>query len=330
MVLTSVTLPGANNVVGLWPAVWTMGNLGRVGYGATLEGMWPYSYDHCDVGTAANQTHNGGPAAALINGDPSNGDVLSYLPGQRLSRCTCKGESHPGPVHSDGSYVGRSAPEIDIFESQVTGDPLQGSVSQSAQWAPMNAAYAWKNDTGNYVINNPSVTEFNPYAGGVFQQATSGVTTTNQSCYELTSGCFATYGYEYKPGFTSDGGYITWITNDQAAWTLDASGMQADSLTQIADRPIPQEPMYLITNLGISPNFAPPNFAALTFPTKMRIDWIRVYQPKNAVNIGCDPKDFPTAAYINEYIEAYSNPNLTTWRGDFEQPFPKSSFLGQC
>jgi beta-glucanase (GH16 family) len=32
-------LPGANNVVGLWPAVWAMGNLGRVGYGASLEGL---------------------------------------------------------------------------------------------------------------------------------------------------------------------------------------------------------------------------------------------------------------------------------------------------
>ena len=36
---TSVILPGINNVVGLWPAVWTMGNLGRAGYGASLEGM---------------------------------------------------------------------------------------------------------------------------------------------------------------------------------------------------------------------------------------------------------------------------------------------------
>ncbi len=25
--------------MGFWPAVWTMGNLGRAGYGATLEGM---------------------------------------------------------------------------------------------------------------------------------------------------------------------------------------------------------------------------------------------------------------------------------------------------
>lgn len=39
LIETSVVLPGINNVMGLWPAVWTMGNLGRAGYGASLEGM---------------------------------------------------------------------------------------------------------------------------------------------------------------------------------------------------------------------------------------------------------------------------------------------------
>lgn len=34
----SVVLPGVNNILGLWPAIWTMGNLGRAGYGASLEG----------------------------------------------------------------------------------------------------------------------------------------------------------------------------------------------------------------------------------------------------------------------------------------------------
>ena len=96
-----------------------MGNLGRAGYGASLEGMWPYTYDACDVGTAPNQTINGQPVNATINGDPSNDDALSFLPGQKLSRCTCPGESHPGPMHADGTFVGRSAPEIDIFEAQV-------------------------------------------------------------------------------------------------------------------------------------------------------------------------------------------------------------------
>ena len=59
-----------------------MGNLGRVGYGASLDGMWPYTYDACDVGTVLNQTINGQPHNATINGDPSNGDVLSYQIGR--------------------------------------------------------------------------------------------------------------------------------------------------------------------------------------------------------------------------------------------------------
>lgn len=35
---------------------------------------------------------------------------------------------------------------------------------------------------------------------GVYQQTTSGLSTTNQDCYELEKGCFAVYGFEYKPG----------------------------------------------------------------------------------------------------------------------------------
>lgn len=68
-----------------------------------------------------NQTKNGLPEAALVNGDQGNGGVLSYLPGQRLSRCTCAEDAdmHPGPKHSDGTFVGRSAPEIDVFEAQA-------------------------------------------------------------------------------------------------------------------------------------------------------------------------------------------------------------------
>ena len=149
-VIANVSLPGVSNVQGLWPALWMMGNLGRAGYGATTDGLWPYSYDSCDVGTIKNQSLNGVPAAASVNGDQGNGGVLSFLPGQRLSRCTCQDASdgndgsrldHPGPKHNDGTWVGRAAPEIDIFEAQVgQSSPdhpgvLTGQVSQSAQWA---------------------------------------------------------------------------------------------------------------------------------------------------------------------------------------------------
>jgi beta-glucanase (GH16 family) len=241
-ILTSVILPGANNVLGLWPAIWTMGNLGRAGFGASLEGMWPYTYDSCDVGTLPNQTFNGQPVLATIDGDRGAGGALSYLPGQKLSRCTCPGEDHPGPIHrEDGTYVGRAAPEIDIFEAQVDGRRLIGEVSMSGQWAPFNYRYQWFNTSDNLIIDNPGIAKQNSYQGGAFQQATSVTVETNPTGYELNGMVFEVYGFEYKPGF--DNAYISWISGGVKAWTLMAPGMGADSRVQIGARPVPQEPL---------------------------------------------------------------------------------------
>jgi beta-glucanase (GH16 family) len=330
LIVANVSLPGATNVAGLWPAIWTMGNLGRAGYGASLEGNWPYSYDSCDVGTLPNQTLNGLPQAATVDGDPFNGNVLSYLQGQRLSRCTCAGESHPGPMHSDGTFVGRSAPEIDIFEATINHDEdtgvFTGAVSQSCQFAPFNYNYTYQ--TNSTQIYNTGLTTLNPYKGGVFQQAVSALTQTDQQAYELSGGGFSVYGFEYKPG-TGDA-YITWISDNKASWTLLSAAMGGDNTVQIGQRPIPQEPMYIIFNLGMSPNFGKIDFDHLTFPTTMRVDYIRVYQPSNQINIGCDPSGFPTAAYINQYSEAYTNANLTTWKDDFGQQVPKNRLTSKC
>lgn len=324
----SILLPGFNNVVGFWPAFWAMGNIGRVGYGASLDGTWPYTYDTCDVGTVANQTINGQPAAATVDGDHKRGGILSYLPGQKLSRCTCGGEDHPGPTHTDGTFVGRSAPEIDVFEAQVNRNNLIADVSQSAQWAPFNHAYTWDNSTQNMIIADPTISRQNTFVGSATQQATSVTTDTNQNCYEFSGGCYSVYGFEYKPGF--DQGYITWISNGKVSWTLRGVGLGPDTLVQIGSRPVPQEPMYLIMNLGMSTSFGPVDLAHLPFPAHMRVDYIRVYQPEGQINVGCNPKEFPTTNYINRHIEAYTNPNLTTWVTDYQQPWPKNSFLGQC
>ncbi|KAJ7905030.1 glycoside hydrolase family 16 protein [Mycena leptocephala] len=322
LLVTSATLPGTNNILGLWPAFWSMGNLGRAGYGASLDGMWPYTYDACDVGTAPNQTFNGQPEIATTSGDtnaPYNGE-LSYLGGQRLSRCTCKGESHPGPVHaSDGSYVGRAAPEIDVFEAQIQDGG--GAVSQSGQWAPFNAAYVWFNSSDNLIISDPDISVLNTYIGGAYQQATSVVTQTNQRCYELLDNCFSVYGFEYKPGY--DDAYISWISDDKIAWTIKAAGMAADPQTKIDARPVPQEPMYILANLGMSTNFGTVDLEHLTFPTTLKLDYVRVYQYADSINIGCDPL---TSRHNNTSI----HPNLTTWVDDYGQTIPKNSFLGQC
>jgi beta-glucan synthesis-associated protein KRE6 len=82
-------------------------------------------------------------------------------------------------------------------------------------------------------------------------------------------------------------------------------------------------------NLGMSPNFAHGvDFTKLTFPTTMLIDYVRVYQPSGAHNIGCDPKSAPTMDYINTYPEAYANANLTLW-SQYTQ-LPKNRLNGGC
>ncbi|KAJ3550477.1 hypothetical protein NMY22_g455 [Coprinellus aureogranulatus] len=296
---------------------------GRAGYGATLDGLWPYSYDSCDIGTLPNQTYadQTGPPAALQNGDPEHDGVLSFRPGQRLSACTCPGESHPGPMKKNGDYVGRAAPEIDILEGIVEETVLRGQVSQSSQWAPYNARYQWKKSSSTYKIYDTDNTELNSYAGSVNQQAVSGLAFTNSSCYELGGGCFTTYGFEYTPGY--DDAYVAWVNNGKPSWTHYARGLDADAEAEISRRPISQEPMYIIANLGISRGFGVIS-EALTFPAVMSIDYIRVYQPADKMQISCDPEDYPTKAYIDTYREAYTNPQLTSWKEDYKQPWPKN------
>jgi len=125
----SISLPGSGQTIGYWPGFWAMGNLGRPGYAATTDGLWPYSYwDQCDAGITPNQSMT---------------DGTNNLPGMRLPACTCKSTDHPTPGKS------RSAPEIDVIEGSV--GPLDkldqvGVASQSLQVAPFDNF--WQADHG--------------------------------------------------------------------------------------------------------------------------------------------------------------------------------------
>jgi hypothetical protein len=85
-------------------------------------------------------------------------------------------------------------------------------------------------------------------------------------------------------------------------------------------------------NLGLSPSFARGvDFSQLKYPATMLIDYVRVYQPRNAHNIGCDPSDWPTMDYINTYPGAYTNANLTLWGSpQYNQSEPKNRLNGGC
>ncbi|KAH9042091.1 glycoside hydrolase family 16 protein [Lactarius pseudohatsudake] len=311
----SLSLPGTTQTPGFWPAIWSMGNLGRAGYGATTEGMWPYSYAACDVGTYPNQTNNGQPEGAV---------GLSYLPGQRLSSCTCPGSDHPGPSVS----TGRSAPEIDILEAQIDVSVFKGQVSQSLQVAPFNANYQFDNSSTATPIQG-STTVFNSYTGGLYQQAVSGLSDISSSNYNGSG--FATYAYEWwsNPNHRSDG-YVQWYSEGQKTWRATYASLAGDSTTGISNRIIPEEPMYLILNLGMAPSFQKQDFQHLQFPSKMYIDYIRVYQRSDVSDgVGCNPSSHPTTDYINNHLNAYSNPNLTTW-SQANYSFPRNSLLDGC
>lgn len=224
-----------------------LATIGRAGYGATLDGTWPYSYEACDVGTLPNQTWaNGtGPAAALEA--QQYNDQLSILTGQKFSACTCPGEDHPGPYFSgNSSWKGRGAAEIDIFEAAVNLNYGKlgnvGQASQSAQWgkqfaerfatrpswraqadhdscltAPFNDHYFALNDSTEYQDfhwgNATWDTDPNSYVGSYTQQSTSALSVTNSSNYNSTDR-HSIFGVEYQP-YNS----ISWINEGAHAWT---------------------------------------------------------------------------------------------------------------
>ncbi|WFD40017.1 uncharacterized protein MJAP1_002999 [Malassezia japonica] len=81
---TSVLFPGESMTQGYWPGFWLMGNLGRPGFPASNDGMWPYVYEECDVGIMPNQTEEGGKSPSSALKGSTDNKQISVLPGMRL------------------------------------------------------------------------------------------------------------------------------------------------------------------------------------------------------------------------------------------------------
>lgn len=300
----SVQFPNYGNVTGMWPGMWSMGNLGRPGYQATTDGVWPYSYDSCDAGITANQ---------------SSPDGISYLPGQRLNSCTCKNEDHPN------TGVGRGAPEIDVIEAEVDSKLKCGVASQSMQIAPMDI---WYMPDYNWIeIHNKSVTSMNTYAGGPFQQAVSATTTLSTKWYELGEGdrYYQKYAFEYLNDDST--GYVRWFVGDEPTFTVHANALAPNG--NIGWRRITKEPMSMVLNLGISNNWAYIDWPSIKLPATMKVDYVRIYQPNNSVSITCDPAGYPTYDYIESHPKAYKVWNYTHW-SSAGYSMPKNKLVDGC
>ncbi|GAV28143.1 hypothetical protein PMKS-001612 [Pichia membranifaciens] len=294
---TSVRMPGTRNSVGLWPAFWALGNLARAGYMASTEGTWPYSYETCDVGVTANQ---------------SSADGLSFLPGQKLNSCICKGEDHPNPG------TARSAPEIDIMEG------LYDNYAQTFNIAPFDI---WRYpDYEHIAISNSSTSAMNSFMGTPYQEAISAVVSSNPDWYD--KGSFIKFGMEYRSDMKNRmDNYINFYVNDVMTFRITEGAFHPEG--NINWRIIPKEPMSLVMNLGLSKSWSEVHLDTIDFPVYMDVDYVRIFQPKGAESLTCDPKNYPTYDYIKEHYNAYSDANLTSWKkAGYE--FPKYSLDGQC
>lgn len=113
-------------------------------------------------------------------------------------------------------------------------------------------------------------------------------------------------------------------------WTLKESGMQANAAANISQRVISNEPHYAILNFGMSEQFGNVDFANLVFPAIMKVDYVRIYQRNDIINIGCDPADYPTSKYIDAHIGAYTDNNMTVWSDYSSKGFPKNRLIDKC
>ena len=113
-------------------------------------------------------------------------------------------------------------------------------MSQSAQIAPMNLGYNFT--TSGATIFNQSVTSYNTYKGGEFQQAVSTLTYIDSENYNNSG--YAPYGVEWwsNPDQRSEG-YMTWFSNGQQTWTMTADAIGPDTVAQIGPRLVSEEPM---------------------------------------------------------------------------------------
>ncbi|KAK9762725.1 hypothetical protein K7432_011264 [Basidiobolus ranarum] len=110
---------------------------------------------------------------------------------------------------------------------------------------------------------------------------------------------------------------------------MDAGAIGPDPRSKTAQRLISAEPMSIVMNFAMSTAFGAVNLEALPFPSTMSIDYVRVYQLPDKINVSCDPPNFPTAKYIKDHPKAYNSPTARTWK-EAGYEFPKYSLDPTC
>ena len=132
------------------------------------------------------------------------------------------------------------------------------------QVAPFDDFYQFDNASNAVTQYDTSLTKWNSYLGGPYQQAVSSLTYIDDANYNGTSGGFGVYGklridlvvcfadepegFEYysNPNDRS-GGHITWVANGVESWTLLPAAVGPNPRSQVSQRLITEEPMAMVS-----------------------------------------------------------------------------------
>jgi len=306
---------------GYWPALWMFGNLGRAVFQNSNTGLWPWSYNECDEDLVI----------------PPTG------PPQRISACDHHSLADEG-LHA---YQGRGATELDVLEGAVTNSGKESYVVGSLQLSPGIPPFfrppmfdfptaqgpgQWYTGLKFGLTGKPNDGWYGPPYG----------TTCPTGCPDALSGGITmrddldtrywTYKMEWSIG---PEGRLGWYYDGDFVW-----GMEAESFGEYkmcAERPgvgteckrtpkrqIPQEPMSLVMNTAIGTwNGGKSALDGKHWPANFYIDYVRVWQDE--INVGCDPPNFPTKAYIEKNAELYGEPVAPIGYDTCPESYPASA-----
>jgi len=237
-----VQLPGKARIGGLWPALWLLGNLARHTYVGSSEHIWPWSSLDCTKKSRQSQ---------------------------KLSGC-----DHIGHFGMD-AFLGRGAPEMDIFEVQAGGQKAnQGPFLKTSVGQPfMSASYQVAPGRPS---NRPGPGEW-PGPGQWYDGLVGGKNTSlnigfygnynhflsdrskNQDYWsdaisfnlQLDESYFnqtRVYRLEWDVPTDESDGYLHWFVDDQLVLAIDGKGVTGAGLGSV----ISTEPSYIIMNTAIS------------------------------------------------------------------------------
>ncbi|GMH75222.1 hypothetical protein TrST_g4315 [Triparma strigata] len=303
----SASPPGHPSIGGLWPAIWMMGNLARATYVGSSDWMWPWSYDECEEKNQESQL---------------------------ISKCAVN------PHFDLLSHSGRGAPEIDIFEG------MAGPSEKLPNTKIKKPYFSTSLQVSPGVQNPRPVLTHKPLDGKWYEGMSYGTNsslnnffygvqlkhTPEQYTYQ-SDAISANTAIEPKEYSRQHVFKVDWRPNDSITWYLDDVFLYKISQPNlnITGSKIPDEPMYLILNTAISSTWGFPTktdsckctsydcsdpSCTCAFPTgfcdnipsSFDVDWVRIYQHSEAINLGCSTKDKPTRKYIQGNEEKFKRP----------------------